>query len=76
MAGQGVGLSLAGIALGAAGALALARVVSGLLFGIAPNDRSTFVLVAALLVAVASAASSVPAWRAMRVDPIRALREE
>jgi hypothetical protein len=56
--------------------LALTRVVSKLLFGIAASDPTTFLAVAALLLVVASAASYVPARRAMRIDPILALREE
>ncbi|HWQ55964.1 MAG TPA: ABC transporter permease [Bryobacteraceae bacterium] len=76
VAGQGVGLSMAGIAAGAAGALVLAQVMSKLLFGIAATDGPTFVGVGVLLVAVASAASLIPARRAMRLDPNVALREE
>jgi predicted permease len=76
VAGQGMGLSVAGIAAGAAAAMAVTRVLSKLLFGIAATDPATFAAVGALLVAVASVASYVPARRAMRVDPILALREE
>lgn len=76
VAGQGVGLSIAGIAAGAAGALVLGQAMSKLLFGIAAADGPTFVAVGMLLVAVASAASLIPARRAMRLDPNVALREE
>jgi putative ABC transport system permease protein len=76
VAGQGIALSAAGIALGACGALALNRLVSRLLFGIAAGDPATFVAVAALLLGVASAASFLPARRAMKIDPILALRQE
>jgi putative ABC transport system permease protein len=76
VAGRGIALSAAGIALGAAAALALTRLVSKLLFGIAPTDPATFAGVAALLLAVAFVASYVPAWRAMKIDPIVALRQE
>ena len=75
VAGQGMGLSIAGIALGVAAALALTRVVSKLLFGIAASDPATFLTVSLLLL-VALAACYVPARRAMRIDPILALREE
>jgi putative ABC transport system permease protein len=76
VAGQGMGLSIAGIALGVAAALALTRVVSKLLFGIAASDPATFLTVSLLLLLVALAACYVPARRAMRIDPILALREE
>jgi putative ABC transport system permease protein len=76
VAGQGMGLSVAGVALGVAAALALTRVVSRLLFGIAASDPATFLAVSLLLLVVALAACYVPARRAMRIDPIVALREE
>jgi ABC-type antimicrobial peptide transport system permease subunit len=76
VAGQGIGLSAAGVALGVAGALALNHAVSQLLFGVSATDPLTFAAVASLLLAVASVASYVPAQRAMRIDPILALREE
>ncbi len=74
--GEGMVLSLAGILLGVGGALALTRMVSTLLFGIAASDPVTILAVAALLLVVASAACYVPARRAMRIDPMLALREE
>ncbi|HEY2013606.1 MAG TPA: FtsX-like permease family protein [Bryobacteraceae bacterium] len=76
VAGQGVALSAAGVAIGVAGAFAVTRVLSKLLFGVAATDPATFVAVAALLLAVAALASYLPARRAMQVDPILALREE
>ena len=76
VAGQGVALSAAGILVGVAGALAVTRVLSKLLFGIGATDPATFASAAALLMAVAALASYIPARRAMRVDPILALREE
>jgi ABC-type antimicrobial peptide transport system permease subunit len=76
VAGRGVGLSAAGILAGALGAAALTRVLSGLLFGISATDPVTFLSVASLLLAVSAGASVVPALKAMRVDPIAALREE
>jgi len=59
-----------------AGALALSRVVASLLYGVRPWDALTFVVTSALLVLIALGASYVPARRAMRVDPMVALRYE
>ncbi len=59
-----------------AGALAVTRVMRGLLFGVTAADPVTFVAVALLLLLVAAVASGIPAWRATRVDPIVALRSE
>jgi ABC-type antimicrobial peptide transport system permease subunit len=67
---------LAGIVIGVLGAMALTRFLSSLLFGIAPRDPLTFLGVAVLLFGIALAACYVPARRAMRVDPIVALRYE
>jgi putative ABC transport system permease protein len=72
--GEGLTLSLAGLALGLLGAWWLGRAVSGLLFGVTAGDPLTFAAVSLLLTAVALAASYVPARRAMAVDPIVALR--
>jgi len=71
------GLSLVGIGIGVGlGAAALAaRAISGLLFGIGPFDVISFAGVAALLALVAAVACVLPAWRAMRIDPLRALRQ-
>jgi putative ABC transport system permease protein len=74
--GQGVMTAVAGIAIGLAGALALSRTIEGLLFGVQSTDPLTFAAVAALLLGVALTACAVPAWRATRVDPTRALRAE
>ena len=63
-----------GIGVGIAGALMLTRLMSGLLYGIAPTDPLTFVAVIAVLVVVTLAASLVPARRATRVDPMEAIR--
>ena len=65
-----------GVAVGAAGALALARVIAGLLYQIRPTDGVTFAGAALLLALLAVIASLVPAWRATRVDPLIALRAE
>ncbi len=74
--GQTLKLTLIGVALGLAGAFVVARFLTSLLFGVGMYDPVTFLGVAALLVAVALAASYIPARRAMRVDPIVALRYE
>jgi putative ABC transport system permease protein len=74
--GQGLRTALVGIAIGMAAALASMQLVGSLLFGIAPRDPVTFAGVALLVVVVAVAASIVPARRAMRVDPMVALRYE
>ena len=71
---QGLGLALAGVALGIGGAFALTRVMQGLLFHVSATNPTTYVGVAALFVNVALAASYVPARRAARVDPAAALR--
>jgi predicted permease len=74
--GRGMQLALAGIAAGTLGALALTRYLASLLFDVQSKDPLTFAAVAVLLVLVALAASYIPARRAMKVDPIVALRYE
>jgi putative ABC transport system permease protein len=74
--GGGARLALAGIAIGLAGALALTRLLSSLLFEVRASDPITFGAVALLLAAVALLACYVPARRAMRADPMIALRYE
>jgi putative ABC transport system permease protein len=73
---QGLGLSTIGIAIGVVGALALTRVMESLLVGVTPTDPLTFAAITVLFVVVALLASSIPAVRASRVDPGRALRQE
>ena len=68
------GLSTTGVTLGLVGAWWLGRAASSLLFGVTASDPLTFTTVSLLLTAVALAACYFPARRAMRVDPIRALR--
>jgi putative ABC transport system permease protein len=73
---RGLALTFAGLLIGVMGALAITRLLSGLLFGVTPTDPATFVAVAVLLAIVSIAASLVPAVHATRVDPIVALRYE
>jgi predicted permease len=73
---EGVVATAAGLGLGLAGALILARLMSTLLFGVKADDPLTFAAVALMIAAVAVLASYVPARRASRVDPMAALRYE
>jgi predicted permease len=73
---HGFQLAGAGIVAGMAGALALTRLLSSMLFGVGATDAVTFSAVPLLLAAVAALASYLPALRATRVDPMTALREE
>jgi predicted permease len=72
--GQGAKLTLLGMAIGVIVALGLTRFLSSMLFGVAPTNPLTFVIVTMILVAIALLASYVPARRAMKVDPMVALR--
>lgn len=74
--GQGLRLAGMGVAVGAVGAFGLSRLLASFLYGTTPNDPATYVLVAVVLVATAMLASYIPARRAMRIDPITALRQE
>jgi putative ABC transport system permease protein len=74
--GEGARLALMGVAIGVVASLAVTRLMSSLLFDIQPTDPLTFVAVAALLSLVALFASYLPARRAMKVDPMVALRYE
>ena len=73
---QGMGLALVGVAIGLAGAFALTRVLEAQLFGITRTDPATFAFVAVILMLVATMATLIPALRAIRLDPVRALRCE
>ena len=73
---EGMKPALAGVAIGAGGALALGRVLSGLIYGVKATDPVTFLAVAVLLAAIALLASFIPAYRATKVDPMVALRCE
>ncbi|MGH7870494.1 MAG: FtsX-like permease family protein, partial [Candidatus Dormibacteraceae bacterium] len=74
--GQGFRLALTGVAIGIIGALALMRVLSSLLYGVRPTDPLTFAAVSLLLTSSAFLASHIPARRAVKVDPMVALRHE
>ena len=74
--GEGLRVSLAGIALGTITALIAVRWVGSLLFGVSPKDPAVFSLVAVTLLLVGIVASIVPAWRASRVEPSVALRSD
>jgi ABC-type antimicrobial peptide transport system permease subunit len=73
---HGFGLALIGVACGLAGAVGLTRVLGSLLFGVNPVDPLTYSVVSLGLIAAAMVASYIPAVRAMRVDPVEALRAE
>jgi putative ABC transport system permease protein len=73
---QGLILTLSGVGLGLAGAIIFTRFLQSMLFGVSATDPLTFVLISLLLAAVALIASYVPARRAMKVEPVVALRYE
>jgi ABC-type antimicrobial peptide transport system permease subunit len=73
---DGAWMTLAGVVIGAVVAFFATRLMSSVLFGVRPTDPLTFLSVAALLSAIALLACYIPAQRAMRVDPIEALRHE
>jgi ABC-type antimicrobial peptide transport system permease subunit len=73
---QGGRLAALGLVIGVAGAIALARGLSALLFGVEPGDPATLLGVVVLIAVVTAAGCLVPAIRAARVDPIQALRSD
>jgi len=73
--GRGLGMALAGVAVGAVGAVAFTRLIATLLFSVSPTDPVTFLVVSVFLLAVVAAACYLPARRATKVDPIVSLRE-
>ena len=73
---QGVTLAVAGVGLGIVGALAATRLLEGLLFSVSATDPTVYLALAATLLTIAALACYIPARRAMRVDPITALRTE
>jgi len=73
---QGLALTAAGVLLGLAAALLLTRLLGTYLYRVSPHDPRAFVVALAVMLATAIAASCLPAWRATRIDPMRALRQE
>jgi putative ABC transport system permease protein len=74
--GEGIGLTVIGVAIGLAGAFAVTRAISSFLFGVSATDPVTFAVIALLLSGTGALASYIPARRATKVDPIVALRYE
>jgi len=74
--GQGLKVVVIGVVIGLLAALALSRLMKSLLFDVAATDSLTFAAVSILLVCVAAVACFIPAWRAAKIDPIIALRDE
>ena len=74
--GQSLKLVLTGLALGVAASLALARLMTGFLYGVTATDPLTFLAVSLILIATGLLAGYFPARRAARVDPMVALRHE
>lgn len=74
--GQGLAITAVGGVIGVVAALALTRLIRAQLYDVAPNDPVIFAGVVVLLAAIAGVATLIPAWRATRVDPIVALRQE
>jgi ABC-type antimicrobial peptide transport system permease subunit len=73
---QGLRPALLGLVIGVAGAVALGRLMSGMLYGVGATDGATFAVVAVVLLTVTVGACLVPARRAVRVDPLEAMRAE
>jgi putative ABC transport system permease protein len=74
--GQSMITSVVGVVLGVAGAALATRAMRGLLYGVAPTDTPTFVLVATVLLGACALAALIPARRATRIDPVDALRRD
>jgi ABC-type antimicrobial peptide transport system permease subunit len=73
---EGMKPTLIGVAIGLVGALALGRVLSSVIYGVSARDTATFATVALVMTTVGLLASTLPAYRATRVDPMKTLREE
>jgi ABC-type antimicrobial peptide transport system permease subunit len=74
--GEGLRLATVGLVVGLLSALASTRLLAGLLYGVSPADPASFVGIGLLVVAIASVACWMPAQRAVRIDPVAALRAE
>jgi ABC-type antimicrobial peptide transport system permease subunit len=74
--GHGMKMALGGVALGLIVAVTLTRLIAKMLFGVSPTDPGTFAAITVLLMTVALMACLIPAWRAAKVDPLVALRDE
>ena len=72
----GARLGIAGLAIGLGGSVVVARLMSALLYGMSPADPLTFILVPLMLAIVVLVATYIPARRAVKLDPIVALRNE
>jgi ABC-type antimicrobial peptide transport system permease subunit len=73
---RGLTLAVVGVGVGIAASAVLTRLISGMLFEVRPTDPLIFAATAALLLVVSIAASSAPAFRASRLDPMKTLREQ
>ena len=74
--GEGFRMVVLGVIIGVAGGIALSRYLSSLFFGVSPASPATYVEVALLMIGIALVACFLPAWRAIRVNPMVALRYE
>jgi ABC-type antimicrobial peptide transport system permease subunit len=72
---RGFALTAAGIAIGAAAALLLTRLMGDLLYKVSPHDPASFALALIIMAITSLVACLLPAWRATRIDPLRALRD-
>ena len=73
---EGIKPTATGVVVGVASALAMGRLIATLIFGVTPHDTLTLAAVATILTIVGAVASLMPAYRATRVDPLTALRQE
>src|SRR4030095_6542854 len=71
---RGIRLTTTGVAIGAIAALTLTRLMGNLLYKVSPRDPLAFAVALIVMLSVASIACFLPAWRATRIDPVRALR--